>query len=161
MRAGELLLLDVGAKLHGYSADISRTIPLSGKFDERQRELYELVVTAHDRAAAVLKPGATIRDAQRAAREVFEEHDLAQYFLHSVGHHLGLRVHDVPGFRGELAEGMVVTIEPGLYLAEEAIGIRIENDFRITAEGAELLSGAVPYHTEALEAYLARIRGEG
>lgn len=161
MQPGELLLLDVGAKVHGYCADISRTIPLDGTFSARQRELYELVVRAHDRAAATLRPGSSLRDAQDEARAVFAEHDLAEAFRHSVGHHLGLRTHDVPGLRGPLAEGMVVTIEPGLYLPEEAIGIRIENVFRISADGAELLSGALPYHADELEAYLSRIRGEG
>ena len=161
MEAGELLLMDVGAKVHGYSADISRTIPLDGKFNERQRELYELVVLAHDRAAAVLKPGVTLRDAHAVARGVFAEKDLASAFRHSVGHQLGLRVHDLPGLRGPLEEGMVVTIEPGLYLPEEAIGIRIENDWLITKDGAELLSGSLPYRTDELEAYLARIRAGG
>lgn len=159
MQDGELLLLDVGAKVHGYSADISRTIPLGDRFTPRQRELYELVVRAHDSAVAVLRPGATIREAHEAARAVFAEHDLAAAFRHSVGHHLGLRVHDVPGFRGPLAAGMVVTIEPGLYLPEEAIGIRIENDFLITEDGARLLSSALPYRTDELESYLARLRG--
>ncbi len=160
MGAGELLLLDVGAKVHGYSADISRTIPLEDRFSPRQRELYELVVRAHDAAAAVLRPGASIREAHEAARAVFAEHDLAAAFRHSVGHHLGLRVHDVPGFRGPLAAGMVVTIEPGLYLPEEAIGIRIENDFLVTEDGARLLSSALPYRTDELEAYLLRLRGK-
>lgn len=160
MQSGELLLLDVGAKVHGYSADISRTIPLGDRFSPRQRELYELVVQAHDRAAAVLKPGATMREAHAAAVDYFAEHDLAPAFRHSVGHHLGLRVHDVPGFRGPLQAGMVVTIEPGLYLPEEAIGIRIENDWLITQDGARLLSAALPYRTDELEAYLARLRGK-
>ena len=161
IQPGELLLMDVGAKVHGYSADVTRTIPVDGTFTPRQRELYELVARAHDAAAAALEPGVTLRDAHAVARGVFEEADLAHAFKHSVGHHLGVRVHDVPGYRGPLAPGMVVTIEPGLYLPEEATGIRIENDYVITEDGARLLSGALPYHADELESYLARIRAGG
>ncbi|MFT7485201.1 MAG: Xaa-Pro aminopeptidase [Candidatus Paceibacteria bacterium] len=159
LQAGDLLLMDVGAKYAGYSADVTRTIPVSGKFSKRQREVYELVLEAQNRSVAALKPGVTMRAVHNASVAYFEEHGVREHFKHGVGHQLGIRVHDVPGFRGELTAGMLVTVEPGLYLAEEGIGIRIEDDYLITETGSRKLSDSIPSDPDALEAYIARLRG--
>ncbi len=155
---GDLLIMDVGAKYLHYCADVTRTIPVNGRFTPRQREIYELVWQAQQRAAAALRPGLTLRDIDRVARDYLQQQGYGAAFMHGVGHHLGLRVHDVPGFRGPFQAGMVVTVEPGIYLKEESLGVRIEDDYLITEEGAELLSGSIPSRWDLLEAYLAKIR---
>ena len=161
LERGDLLLMDVGAKLYHYSADVTRTFPVSGRFTPRQLAVYTAVYEASRAAAAVLRPGATLAEANEVARQVLAAHGgYEAYFPHSVGHGLGLQVHDRPGFRDALEPGMVVTIEPGAYLAAEAIGVRIEDDYLITADGAELLSDAIPTEPAALEAFLARIRAD-
>lgn len=156
---GELLLMDVGAKYEGYSADVTRTIPINGRFSERQREIYQLVWDAQQKAVAALKPGVSMRDLHNLVVEFFDEKGYRGFFKHGLGHQLGIRVHDVPGYRGPLQPGMVVTIEPGLYLNEEAIGVRIEDDYLVTEEGSRKLSIGVPSAPDALEAYIARLRG--
>ncbi|MFT7667745.1 MAG: Xaa-Pro aminopeptidase [Planctomycetota bacterium] len=158
LQDGELLLMDVGAKYMGYSADITRTIPVNGKFSERQREIYTLVYDAQQLAAAALKPGLSMRDLHNMVVEFFDEKGYREYFKHGLGHHLGIRVHDVPGFRGVLEEGMLVTIEPGIYINEEKLGVRIEDDYLVTKDGSIKLSGAFPSAPDALEAYIARLR---
>ena len=160
LQEGDLLVMDVGALTHGYCADVTRTIPVSGRFTPRQREIYTAVYRASREAAAVLRPGATLRDAHEVATESLKQSgDLHEYFLHSVGHGLGMRVHDAPSARTELRPGMIVTIEPGVYIAEEALGVRIEDDYLITEDGAELLSDDLPADPAELEAFLAQIRG--
>lgn len=156
---GDLLLMDVGAKYEGYSADFTRTIPVNGRFSERQREIYTLVYEAQQTAVAALRAGVSMRDVHNVAVEFFEEAGYREHFKHGLGHQLGIRVHDVPGFRGLLEPGMVVTIEPGLYLVDEAIGVRIEDDYLITAQGSRKLSDAIPSQPDELEAYIAKLRG--
>jgi Xaa-Pro aminopeptidase len=158
LEEGDLLLLDVGANYEGYCADVTRTIPVSGRFTDRQREVYQLVWEAQQLAEARLRPGVTMRELHEAVVGFFDEHGVRRHFKHGLGHQLGVRVHDVPGFRGPLEPGMVVTIEPGLYLVEEALGVRIEDDFVVTEDGCRRLSDAIPSAPEALEAYLARLR---
>ena len=155
----ELVVMDVGAKFHGYCADVTRTIPVNGRFTKRQREIYTYVYDASRKAAAVLRPGATIRDAHKAAADHLEQVGYRKYFLHSVGHGLGLEVHDWPVGGQKLKPGMVVTIEPGIYIADEELGVRIEDDYLITEDGAELLSDQLPSHPDELEAFLAELRG--
>jgi len=155
---GDLLVLDVGAKYRLYCADVTRTIPVSGRFTPRQREVYAHVYAASRAAAKVLKPGASLRAAHEVAAAYLEEHGLGAYFPHSVGHGLGLLVHDAPGLEDVLEPGMVVTIEPGVYIAEESLGVRIEDDYLITDTGAELLSGELPARPDELEAFLASLR---
>ncbi len=159
LKDGELLLMDVGAKYHGYSADVTRTIPINGRFTPRQREIYTLVWEAQQLAVASLKPGVSMRELHNLVVEYFEEKGHRQHFKHGLGHQLGVRVHDVPGFRGQLKAGMIVTIEPGLYIAEEELGIRIEDDYLVTTEGSRKLSAALPSAPDKLEAYIARLRG--
>lgn len=157
---GDLLLMDVGAKLHHYCADVTRTIPVGGRFSARQREIYTLVWEASRRAAAVLRPGATLQQAEDVARAWLLEHGFdRKAFPHSIGHGLGLLVHDAPSRATPLEAGMVVTIEPGIYLPEEELGVRIEDDYLITPDGAELLSDDLPSQPDLLEAFLAELRG--
>jgi Xaa-Pro aminopeptidase len=159
LEAGELLLMDVGAKFRGYCADVTRTIPVGGRFTDRQREVYTHVYRASELAAAELKPGSSLSAAQAVAVAYFAEHGFTRRdFPHSIGHGLGLLVHDAPGRGQKLEPGMVVTIEPGLYLRDEAIGIRIEDDYLITEDGAERLTTAIPTEPAALERFLADIR---
>ncbi|MEV5507671.1 aminopeptidase P family protein [Streptomyces orinoci] len=179
----QLLLLDAGVETDSlYTADITRTLPLSGRFSPVQRQVYELVLAAQEAGMAALKPGASFRDFHRAGMRVIAE-GLAEwgvlkspegdlhrrYTLCSSGHMLGLDVHDCAQARadayldGVLAEGQVLTVEPGLYLQPDdltlpaelrGIGVRIEDDLVITADGARLLSGALPRTPDAVEEWM-------
>ncbi|MCC3771130.1 aminopeptidase P family protein [Streptomyces sp. UNOC14_S4] len=181
--ARELLLLDAGVETDSlYTADVTRTLPLSGRFSPVQRQVYELVLAAQDAGIAALKPGASFRDFHRAGMRVIAEGlvewgvlknargDLhRRYTLCSSGHMLGLDVHDCAQARteayldGVLEEGHVLTVEPGLYLQPDdetlppelrGIGVRIEDDLVITAEGARLLSGGLPRTPDAVEEWM-------
>lgn len=160
---GELLLTDVGAEYAGYAGDVTRTYPISGRFTDRQRELYDLVLSTQEAAIDSVRPGVTIEDLNRIAREYMVAHsgDLCgeetcdTYFIHGLSHHLGLDVHD-PGLPNlPLASGMVLTVEPGIYLPDEGIGIRIEDDVLVTPEGHEVLSTAAPKSVSAVEAAMS------
>jgi len=171
--AGDLVLFDVGAEAGYYAADISRTVPASGRFSARQRAVYEAVHRAQAAGLALHKPGATIVGIDEAMREVLleeatrlglltakqaagpkaDEH-LRAYYPH-ISHHLGLGVHDAGGPRLEFKPGMVVTCEPGLYLAKEGIGARLEDVVLITDTGHEVLSAAIPSAPDEVEAALA------
>ncbi len=150
---GELVVVDIGARYGYYCGDLTRSYPSNGRFSDRQREIYDLVLEAHDRAADAMRPGVSVFDIRKIVYGVFEKSEvrdsrgerLGQYFIHGLGHQLGLDAHD-PGAADErpLEPGMVVTNEPGIYLPEEALGVRIENDFLITADGAENLSPELP-----------------
>ncbi|MFI9240422.1 aminopeptidase P family protein [Streptomyces cinnamoneus] len=184
----ELLLLDAGVETDTlYTADITRTLPLSGRFTSVQRQVYELVLAAQEAGIAALKPGASFRDFHRAGMRVIAEGlvewgvlksaegDLyRRYTLCSSGHMLGLDVHDCAQARAEayldgvLEEGQVLTVEPGLYLQPDdetlppelrGIGVRIEDDLVITAEGARLMSGALPRTPDAIEAWMGELAG--
>ncbi|MDF1798015.1 MAG: Xaa-Pro peptidase family protein [Planctomycetota bacterium] len=159
-QAGDLVVMDVGARYANYCADVTRTIPVSGTFTERQREVYDAVWAASIASAATLKPGSSMNEAHRTAKAVLDERGFGSYFIHSVGHGLGLYVHDDPGGRKALEPGMVVTIEPGVYIADEELGVRIENDWLITEDGAVCLSDELPSDPDALLAFLAEVRGE-
>jgi Xaa-Pro aminopeptidase len=149
-----VLLMDVGARSGAYTADITRTVPVSGKWTERQRQIYEVVLEAQKAGIAAVRPGATQRDVDAAARKVIREAGFGNYFPHGTSHHVGMDVHDV-GPRRALLPGMVITVEPGIYIAEENLGIRIEDMVRVTAEGAEVLSSAIPKSAEAMEDWVA------
>ncbi len=159
MQSGELVVMDVGAEFGYYSADVTRTVPVSGRFTPRQRALYELVLGAQEAALARVRPGITLGELTRTARDYMDDHSGAlcggdpcsRYFVHGLGHWLGMDVHDVGDYGTPLAEGMVITIEPGVYLPEEELGIRIEDDILVTADGYELLSGMLPRHPDAVE----------
>jgi Xaa-Pro aminopeptidase len=159
----ELVVVDIGARYGYYCGDLTRTYPAGGRFSTRQRQIYDLVLEAHDRAAAAMRPGVTIFELRTIAYTVFEDSPLrdgrgarlGQYFIHGLGHHLGLDAHD-PGGADEspLQPGMVITNEPGIYLPDEGLGVRIENDFLITEDGAENLSAALPTEAAAIEALM-------
>jgi Xaa-Pro aminopeptidase len=164
---GDIVVLDVGAQYSGYSADITRTIPANGKFTPRQREIYDIVLGAQNAAIAAIKPGAIFcRDEKDGlfnfAYNYINTHgkdlhgkSLGQYFIHGLGHGIGLDVHDPGGPCKPLAPGMVVTIEPGIYIPEENLGVRIEDDFLITETGARFLSEKLPRDPDAIEKIMA------
>jgi Xaa-Pro aminopeptidase len=137
------VVLDSGAKHCGYSADVTRTLPVNGRFSPRQRELYEIVLRAQLAAIAAVRPGVTLAEIDAAGRKVIAEAGLGDAFIHGMGHHLGLETHDsTPA--GGLEVGAVVTIEPGVYLPAEGIGIRIEDDVAVTEGGHEVLTAGIP-----------------
>jgi len=163
MDRGELLLMDVGAECSGYAADITRTIPVGARYSDRQREIYQVVLGAQNAVIAAIKPGLPIRDLGPIAREYINTHGkdshgepLGKYFTHGVSHHVGLDVHDATDFSQPLAEGNVITVEPGIYLPEENIGVRIEDMVLVTKDGAKLLSGALPRDPGEIEKALGR-----
>lgn len=144
VKAGDLLLLDVGAEWNYYCADISRTVPIDGKFNKRQAELYDLVLKAQQAAIDIIKPGVLIRDVHEAANSVFRDAGYVDYYFHGTSHHLGLDVHDSADRNLVLEPGMVFTVEPGLYIDKEGIGIRIEDDVLVTENGSRVLSKDIP-----------------
>ncbi len=159
MQDGQLLLLDAGAEYSRYASDIARTVPVSGKFTERQRLLYELVVRAQRAAIAAAKPGARLigsepRTLESIAERVMREgapRGVDTYLPHALGHHVGLDVHDPAPPSGVLKEGMVLAIEPGIYLPREAVGIRVEDMVEITPDGCRLMSAGLPSSVDELE----------
>ena len=164
---GQLLLLDLGADWEGYCADISRTFPVNGKFTERQAVLYSIVLEANRRAIAFAKPGVTQNDINEVVKAYYAEalteiglitkpEEVARYYYHGCAHSLGLDVHDVGDKDQPLVPGVVTTIEPGLYIAEEGIGIRIEDDIVITETGCEVLSAGIIKEIADIEAFMAK-----
>ncbi len=159
-RDGELVVVDIGARYGYYCGDLTRTYPVNGKFSDRQREIYDLVLEAHDRVADAMRPGISVFDLRKIAFGIFENSPvrdtnggpLGQYFIHGLGHQLGLDAHD-PGAADEalLRPGMVITNEPGVYMPQESLGVRIENDFLITDKGAENLSPELPTAADDIE----------
>jgi Xaa-Pro aminopeptidase len=168
----ELILMDLGAEFHGYSADITRTIPVSGKFSPDQKLIYELVLKAQEEAMKICKPGATFEELKVATKTTVnkglkelgilkDENEDHSYYPHGCCHHIGLDVHD-KGPYDKLQENMVITIEPGIYIPDNAncdkrwwgIAVRIEDDFLITKNGYELLSIAAPRKVEDIEALM-------
>lgn len=159
LAAGDLLLLDWGAELDGYCADLTRTVVL-GRADDRQREVYGAVRSAQQAALAGLRPGLTGREADAVAREVLRARGLGEAFRHSLGHGLGLEVHEdprlAPTAEGHLPAGAVVTVEPGAYL-EGWGGVRLEDDVHLAPDGPELLSPGAPDLVELDRAWPDRL----
>jgi Xaa-Pro aminopeptidase len=175
-RSGDLLLVDVGASYANYSADLTRTYPVSGRFTPRQRAVYEAVhrVLASSIARAV--PGTSLRDwkrasqvqmteellglglitAEEAARDTPEAPACKKYFMHGLGHSLGLGVHDIAPVDGPLEPGWVITVEPGIYIPEESLAVRLENDILVTEQGPVDLSGHVPIDPDEIEDLIRR-----
>lgn len=153
--SGELLLVDSGASLDEYKADITRTYPVDGRFDERQRQVYEAVLAAQEAVIADCKPGVLLGDLHRRAYAVIDGAGFGEYFIHGTSHHLGLETHDVGDVHRPLAAGAVITVEPGIYLPEERLGVRIEDDVLITASGCRVLSEAIPKTIEEIERRMA------
>ncbi|MBC8166762.1 MAG: aminopeptidase P family protein [Bryobacteraceae bacterium] len=168
MDSGELLLMDVAPECSMYATDITRTIPVSGKFSTRQRELYEIVLGAQKAALAAVKPGVMLGGSRskvglhKIAADYIDSHgkdqhgkSLGQYFIHGLGHHVGLDVHDAVDPSLPLAAGMVITLEPGIYIPEEGIGIRIEDMVLVTENGGKLMSDALPRELADVEKAMA------
>lgn len=163
LKDGDLILFDLGAKLNHYGADISRTYPVNGKFTERQKQLYDIVLEAHYKINEAAKPGVTLRELNNIVIEHYkvklkeigliqDESEVSQYYYHSVSHFLGLDTHDVGQITDEpLEENQVITNEPGLYIQEENIGIRIETDLLITKDGNENLAPQIKITTQDIE----------
>ncbi|MHC4991691.1 MAG: aminopeptidase P N-terminal domain-containing protein [Planctomycetota bacterium] len=147
---GDLMCVDSGAAFGGYSADITRTVPVNGKFTPRQREVYEVVLKAELAAIKATKPGATFAQIDAVARKIITQAGYGDYFIHAIGHHLGLETHDASP-EAPLKTGAVVTIEPGIYIPDEAIGVRIEDDVLVTKDGARNLSVKIPKTVAAVE----------
>ncbi len=152
---GELVVLDSGAKHAGYSADVTRTLPVSGRFTARQRELYDTVLRAQAAAIAAVRPGATLAQVDAAGRKVIADAGLGDAFIHGMGHHLGLETHDASP-DAPLEVGAVITIEPGIYLPKESIGIRIEDDVAVNEGGHEVLTPSIPRTADEVERAMAR-----
>ncbi|MBI3073453.1 MAG: aminopeptidase P family protein [Deltaproteobacteria bacterium] len=154
---GDLVVVDIGAEWKRYAADVTRTIPVSGKFTDEQRKIYDTVLAAQRAAIAKVKPGARIReDIHAAAYAVIAKAGYAQTFIHGTSHFVGLDVHDVGDYRGPLKPGMVITVEPGIYLREKKFGVRIEDMVLVTDDGCEVLSDAIPKDAAAIEAALKK-----
>jgi len=163
MAEGDLVVMDVAGAYGGYASDITRTLPVSGKFTPRQREIYEVVLGAQNAALAAARPGVALgrgsaKGLHQIAYEYINTHgkdlkgkSLGQYFIHGLSHSLGLNVHDPFDQNKVLEPGMVVTIEPGVYIREEKLGIRIEDVVLITEDGAELLTRRLPRTVEEIE----------
>jgi Xaa-Pro aminopeptidase len=164
----DIVVLDVGAQYSGYSADITRTLPANGKFTPRQLEIYSIVLGAQNAALAALKPGMDLcrksdKSVDKISRDYINSHgkdlhgkSLGQYYIHGLGHHLGLNVHDPGEYCRPLQPGMVVTMEPGIYIPEENLGVRIEDDVLITETGYKLLSERLPRDPAVIEKIMAQ-----
>ena len=161
----DLVLLDVGARKSYYCADISRTYPISGKFNELQRKIYSIVLDCNKQTAKFMRPGLTLKEINQFTRDflanecvekgLIESADkIGDVYYHSVSHHLGLDTHDGTDRDSELAPGMVITCEPGLYFKEFGIGVRIEDDVLITEEGSEVLSQNLIKEIDDIERFL-------
>lgn len=166
MKDGELFLCDLGATHNYYCADISRTFPVNGRFTERQKEIYEIVLQAQKIVEENARVGVKMRELNQMVVDFYKielpkhglHKDVSEYYFHSVSHHLGLDTHDVDGgLGGVLQAGNVITNEPGLYIADEGIGIRIEDDLLITGTGCENLSKEIIKEVADIE----RVMNEG
>lgn len=166
INANELVLADLGASWGHYSADITRTFPISRKFTERQKLLYEIVLKVQTETIAIIRPGITFIELNAIAKSTFarelkaiglisKDDEVANYYYHSIGHSLGLDTHDVCDNSQPIQAGYVITVEPGLYIAEESIGIRIEDDILVTDDGHENLSKEIIKTVEEIESFFA------
>ncbi len=153
--AGKLLLIDTGAALDGYRADVTRTLPVDGRFDPRQRRVYDAVLEARQAAIGLCRPGALIADIHARAYEVLAAAGFGEHFIHGTSHFLGLETHDAGDVHRPLVEGCVLTVEPGVYLADEEIGVRIEDDVLVTDGDPRVLSEAIPVEAEEIERRMA------
>jgi Xaa-Pro aminopeptidase len=151
-----LVLIDTGAAWEHYSADVTRTMPVTGQFSEREKELYELVLKASDAAIQKVRVGAdNHNDVHLTAKGILDEAGYGEYFIHGTGHFVGLDVHDAGNYELPFKPGVVVTVEPGIYIPEEGIGIRIEDVVLVTKDGPIVLSRHIPRTVEDIESVMA------
>jgi Xaa-Pro aminopeptidase len=188
LRDGDLLLIDAGAEYKGYASDITRTFPVNGKFSQAQREIYELVLKAQESCVEMVRPGVTHDELKQHSievltegmvqlgllqgdpKELIKEKKYEQFYMHGLGHMLGIDVHDVGRYYFDkesraLEPGVVMTVEPGLYISPDTkdiprqylgIGVRIEDDVLCTHNGPRVLTNKVPKHIDEIEALMAR-----
>lgn len=163
MDGGEVLLMDVAAECSAYAADITRTVPVNGKWTPRQKEIYNMVLAAQDAVIAAAKPGMLLSELTKIARAYLKNlgngpngKTWDTYLTHGVSHHIGLDVHDPFDPALPLTEGAVITVEPGLYVTEEKIGVRIEDMILITKDGAKLLTRELPRNADEIERRMSR-----
>lgn len=165
LHSGELVLLDVGANRDYYCADISRTYPISGKYSDLQKTIYQIVLNCNKQTSKFMKPGVTLMECQQFAKNLLAhecvEHgllekleDIDTVYFHGVSHHLGLDTHDESIRSMPLQEGNVITCEPGLYFKKFGIGVRIEDDILITKDGSEVLSKDIMKEVDDIERFL-------
>ena len=163
----DLIVLDVGAKYNEYCADITRTFPASGKFTKRPKEIYNEVLQIQKKIINFAKPGISIFELNKKAIKLITEalfrlnlikndEEYKKYYMHNIGHHLGLEAHDSLEKNSKLVSGNVITIEPGIYVKEEKIGVRIEDDILITKNSAEVLSSKIPKEIEEIEKIMVK-----
>ncbi len=170
-RDGDIILLDIGAEYANYNADLTRSIPVNGKYSQRQKDVYNAVLRVQREAFMMLKPGNTIPEYHKEVGKIMESELLQlglidkkdiknqhpdkpaykKYFMHGTSHHLGLDVHDVGSMYRKFEEGMSFTVEPGIYIREESLGIRIENDVIITSDGIHDLMKDIPVEVDEIE----------
>jgi len=169
LKENDLILFDLGAQYKYYNADISRTFPVSGKFTKRQKEVYNAVLRVNEKIISEMKPGVKFLDINKLARDLIAEEciklgliknkeDVSKYYYHSIGHSLGMDTHDVEleGRNVTFEEGMVYTVEPGIYIEKEGIGIRIEDDVLITKDGNEVLTKNMIKSVEQIEEFMSK-----
>jgi Xaa-Pro aminopeptidase len=163
----QLVLLDLGAYHNEYAADISRTFPVNGRFTKRQAELYQMVLDVNKQTIERVKPGIYVKELNDFAREALaegmmnlglikEKSEVSKYYYHNVSHYLGLDVHDVGTYSEKIKAGVVLTVEPGIYIEEEKIGIRIEDDILVTEDGHVNLSKDIIKEIKDIEAYFSK-----
>ena len=171
-KEGDILLMDFGAEYANYASDLTRTVPVNGRFSERQKAVYNSVLHVMKEATNMLRPGTILKEYNKEVGRIMESeliklnlldrHDVQKqdvkkpplykkYFMHGTSHYLGLDVHDVGGIEWEMTEGMVFTCEPGIYILEEELGIRLENDILVTANGPDDLMKNIPIESEEIE----------
>lgn len=169
MKAGDVVVIDAAAECSMYAADITRTLPINGHFTARQKEIYDIVLGAQEAAMAAFQSGKSIlsgdgeNSLNKVARDYIKSHGkdlhgqpLDQYFIHGLGHYIGLNVHDDGDYKVPLGPGMAFTIEPGIYIPEENIGVRIEDDFMVSPDGKLIkMSSALPSKAEDVEKSMA------
>lgn len=162
-----LMLFDLGVDYKYYCSDVSRTFPVNGKFTKRQKEVYEVVLEANKKTIEWLKPGITMKEFNQYGKDILiqgakriglikEDSEINKYYYHSLGHYLGLDVHDVGNYSKPIPEGALITVEPGLYIAEEGIGIRIEDDIFVTKNGSVNLTKSIIKEVKDIETYMSK-----
>ncbi|MBX2984091.1 MAG: aminopeptidase P family protein [Flavobacteriales bacterium] len=173
---GDVILMDFGCEYGGYASDLSRSIPVNGKFSPRQRDVYNAVLNVQKEATKLLLPGVFLGDYHKQVGELMEKELIGlglldkdevatqdpekplykKYFMHGTSHFLGIDVHDVGLWHEPITEGMVFTVEPGIYIPEENLGIRIENNIVVTKDGQDDLFKDIPREVEEIEALMAK-----
>jgi Xaa-Pro aminopeptidase len=163
----DLILLDLGVELDYYNSDITRVFPVSGTFTDRQKAIYEVVLEANKKTIAWLKAGVTLKEFNDFGKQVLidgakrlglikEDDEIGTYYYHSLGHYLGLDVHDGGNYSLPIPEGALITVEPGLYIKEEKIGIRIEDDVIVTKDGCINLSESIIKEVVDIEKFMKK-----